>query len=162
MGSIVAKNHRLHRSGDGQFHTVMGYQCLDHKLEEAFSEGFFAGLWTRMRVGDEVRIFEMKDGRVMRMCEAMVIEQSERKVLIVPIRPEIKFDKYLESHDMYVKKDESPTKEPHVEYAKENGTVKWNPGSKKYDVMIGGERVAKIADKNEAEAIAYGQAPIPA
>jgi hypothetical protein len=47
------------------------------------------------------------------------------------------------------------------EYIKENGTVKWNPGKKVFEVRVEDQVVYATKEKPEALKIARGDQPIP-
>lgn len=159
MSSLKAMPHKMHQSGDGQFNTTWAYTCDQHGLEEVFKEGFFSTVRDRLLPGDMVRIMEKKDERILSYCETLVLYKTEKMVYLQPISEVKRFDSFF-THIDNMNKPKEPEPVQEEKYIPTDGVVKWNPGKKKYDVLVDGACVASVANKEEAQSIAKGESAL--
>ena len=147
--------HKLMISGDGQFGTTHVYRCDHCPIEAALKDGFFRSLRGNVLPGDEIKVIEIQNDRVTATWECIVIDRTPLDVQIAPTRGPIqRFDNKPLARPM-------PEVEiVPLEYIKGSGTVKWNPGKKKHEVLVDGQVVGAFKDKGEAQSYARGDAPL--
>lgn len=127
----------------------------DRPIDMVLSKDYFLGERYKFRVGDELRVCQIVDGRVRERVDAFIIE-NEGPVFEMALGERVVFpDKR--------KRPELTTSAPSGErFIGANGTVRWNPGRKVHEVFEGDAIVAATTDKQLAWDMATGAVPLPA
>lgn len=129
-------------------------------LKDIINERFFLPCGASLRPGDRIAVVRY-DGpvaahhqaRVVEFVSVRVIAKSSQAIELLP-----------EGEIINVPKPAEPApapKEPNERYVKAHGKVKWNPGKQKHEVIVNGEAVCALSDKEMALAVARGDEPIP-
>jgi len=144
----------LNKASDGQFGTQWAYKLEDgHSIEEALAPMFFSNVRDNMLVGDIINLVLMKENCIVKYAEVIVVKKTAYDIMVkMTHEREFEFD----TSEKKVNKNVEPIEE----FIKGDGTVVWNPGRRRFDVVVDGNVVAWSADKQMAQSIARGDAPI--
>ena len=153
-----AKAHKLERAGDGQFGTNWSYVCGAHPIEESVKDGFFDEIRDNLVVGDTIRVIEIQKEVVTGVIDFMVVAKAKTTVNCRPMSEGIIRFKAIEARKDKVA---PPVYVEPEKFIEGSGTVAWNPGMKRYVVSVGDKKIVSVKDKEEAEAIARGDKPLP-
>lgn len=138
--------------------------CSQHEYRTALPlslilEGrqFFAPVVNNLRPGDEVGLVRFHDRNWLRVTEVAVT-----RVVAASVKEKwVELRLIGEIEIIPLAADAPPPPRQPERYVQGNGTVKWNVGTKQYDVIVAGQPIFATADKTHAEAIANGSVPIP-
>lgn len=126
-------------------------------LADAITDTFFLPVAPNLRPGDSITMVSYDRpsfGRVVEFSTVMVVEKRQDAVeLVVTAAPEA----VPARESAPASSDDGPA----PEYIRGNGKAVWNPGKRAYDIKVGNDVVAVIADKDEAHKIARGDIPMP-
>lgn len=147
--------HKLERIGDGQFGTAWSYKCDHDKLEECFKDDFFSSAIGNLMAGDTIRVVEFQMNKVTAFCELMVISIRDKNIICRPVQNHIVRFQEKEPEKLI------KPKETDEEFIHGDGEVKWNLGRQRHVVTVAGVEVASSRNKEEAQAIARGDKPLP-
>jgi hypothetical protein len=156
--TLHAKHQHLTNPQDGTTGKVFTYTC-DHNLSECLKDGYFDTLRSNLLPGDSIRLVqkdtlaELRKARVLAVLDAMVVAIEAPHVFVRPCGERWTFK--------FGSATEAASAQSDERYVEETGEVKWNPGTKTHDVIVKGEVVAKLTDKETAHRIAHGDAPLP-
>ena len=109
--------------------------------------------------GDTVRMMEIRQNRVMAVCEGIILEVKHTETgYNVEFHPlSTKISKFPRPK---IEK-EKPKEEAPPEFILGTGLVEWNLGKRAYTIFANGKPVCEVENKAEAHAIARGDKPIP-
>ena len=156
---IKAKAHRLNKPEDGNFGKFWNYICDQHEIKECFKEGFFNSMGGNLMAGDTVRMIEIRQNRIISLCEGIVLEVTKNKTGY-----QVEFHALSEAIKRFPQgkiKTETSAAAPPLEFISGTGSVEWNLGKRAYIITADGKPVCEIENKAEAHAVARGDKPIP-
>lgn len=110
--------------------------------------------------GDTVRMMEIRQNRVMAVCEGIILEVKHTETgYNVEFHPlSTKISKFPRPK---IEKEKPKEEEAPPEFILGTGLVEWNLGKRAYTVFANGKPVCEVENKAEAHAIARGDKPIP-
>tara|TARA_R110000803_G_scaffold95011_2_gene162762 strand:+ start:113 stop:595 length:483 start_codon:yes stop_codon:yes gene_type:complete len=156
---IKARTNNLNKPEDGNYGKNFNYICKDHGVSTCFQPGFFDTLTGNFMAGDTIRCLKIVKERVSAMCDGIVLETKVNgNVRTVDFRATGDVVEFSETPFIEVEEEKIPDA---PKYIKEDGTSKWNPGRKAYQVIVNGEVVYETPEKQLAQQIARGDQPVP-
>tara|TARA_R100001244_G_scaffold130372_1_gene102462 strand:+ start:819 stop:1388 length:570 start_codon:yes stop_codon:yes gene_type:complete len=170
LSMIKAKTQHLNKPEDGNYGKQFNYICKDHDVNTCFQPGFFDTLTGNFMAGDTIKCIKIEKERVVAVADGIVLEvQINGNVRTVDFRPVLGagasgIEGTTAQVTTFAGKPLIVDEETEVdgpEYIKENGTVKWNPGKKVFEVRVEDQVVYATKEKPEALKIARGDQPIP-
>ena len=152
-------NIRAHQSGPTLLENIYRYDT-NHTTKQVEVPGYFYTLalrWLRER-GDMITVFCWEGEQrksPFRIARFIVADVNPNAIVMERVG---EWHRCKASLD---KKDETDVNDLVEEFVQQDGEIKWHGPHHKYVVLVDGKQVAKGLDKEEAQAVARGDMPIP-
>lgn len=137
-------------------------------LADVLTDRFFNNVRANLRAGDSISIcqYEAAPGnhhkaKMIAFCEVRVTEVTQEAVKLFVTKAPVS----VAAGQVYGETGDDTVQGGGVRYIEGDGQVRWNPGSKAYDIVVNGKVVVAgiPRDRKEwAQAVARGDEPLPA
>lgn len=136
-------------------------------LADVLTDRFFNNVRANLRAGDSIAIcqYEAAPGnhhkaKLVAFCEVRVSEIAADAVKLFVTKAPV-----VVTGALYGEAGDDTIEGGSVRYVKGSGQVRWNPGSKAYDIVVDGKVVVAGIPRERkewAQAVARGDEPLPA